>query len=368
MTAMSQAALRVEPGSGRCTASTEPRTFAKQVMFLCAVVMAAGSCDSVHAETKLTPLVRLQSELTADPDDMCFLQVRSSQTSTTSGLIVVSDKSAGRVLLFDGNGEVVDSVAVPKPGNIDVRTGFEFDGQRIPLIVVNQRETDPQLRALTVTDAGGKPTLKILETNIPTGPNYGGCLYESQIDNRLYFFSTVKGGMVQQIEIDGTGTSIAGRKVREWKSTICEGAVADDEAGVVFVSEEMVGIKKLGAEPTDSAVGEYILRIGQHKVAGDLEGITLYETGPRSGYLIVSDQRRNRYVVLDREAPHRFIGSFQVEEARHTDGIDLTTFSLGEQFPNGAFACHADLKNSDRVILLVPLPQLDHWIEDLKAR
>ena len=323
------------------------------VLFAVVGLLLATSPKKVGADVKLMPTVRLQNSFTVDPDDMCFLQLGPAK-----GLTIVSDKSAQKVLLFDDAGHQLDAVELPKPGNIDVRSGFSLGGNRVPLIVVNQRETDPQLRALTIAGLDSAPKLKLLPSRMPTGPNYGGCLYHSPKDGAFYFFSTVKDGLIQQFKIETVDDQVVSTRVRHWESPICEGAVADDELGVVFLGEEQVGIRKIGAEPDEPTDGQFILKIGQHGVTGDIEGLTLLKTGKTSGFLIASDQQSNRFIVLDRKAPHQFLGSFQVDGASDTDGIDLATFSLGPKFPNGAFACHTDADAPGKAVLLVPLPKL----------
>lgn len=298
----------------------------------------------------VVPLVSIKSAATVDPDDMCF-----HQAGDNSGWIIVSDKSAGAILLFDETGRQLDSVAIPKPGNIDIRN-VNRSGQLNPLVVVNQREPRPQLRVLTIeTNAHSEPNLRLVDCDLPTGPNnYGGCLYHSAIDGQTYFFSTTKteGGKVQQFLLnENSNGKFTHTRVRAWYSPICEAAVADDAAGVVFVGEEQVGIRKLGAQPNDPTDGRLILKVGQHGVTGDIEGLTLYRTGPKTGFLIASDQGRDCFVVLDRVAPHRYLGQFQVKGARHTDGIDVAPFSLGKIFSGGAFACHTDGDDGKRILL-----------------
>lgn len=339
---------------------TQRLPFRKLTFVICLLL---ASTLPGFAQVPLPPSIRLRSASTVDPDDMCFVRICAD-----SGVIVVSDKSANMVFLFDDSGQELDSIRLSKPGNIDSRDGFVFAGKRVPLIVVNQREPEPQLRAFTIQQVDGRPRLKLLSTNIPTGPNYGGCLYRGRND-RFYFFSTTEGGVVQQIELlSSTGGSnmptITGKVVRKWNSPICEGAVADDSQHCVFVAEEDRGIRKLGAEPNDPTPGSWIVRVGEHGITGDLEGITLLPTGDTTGFLIASDQKRNRFIVLDRSAPHRFLGEFAIRTAMHSDGVDVTSVPLGARFPHGVFACHTDSQDS-RSVLLTPLPELIELLDGL---
>ena len=208
--------------------------------------------SKAHAQVHLRFDQRIATADTKDPDDLCF--VRSSKGVS---YIVVSDKEASRVFLFDGAGRQLDAVEIHKPGNIDARHDVLIAGAKRPLIAVNQREVDPQLRVLTLDETDDGPRLRLLTSKIWTGPNYGGCL-SRRPDGTLYFFSTVKGGRARQIEIKEENGVLFGRKIKEWDAPICEGAVADDQAGVVFINEEDVGVRKLQTDPRAGTKGDLI--------------------------------------------------------------------------------------------------------------
>ncbi len=76
-----------------------------------------------------------------------------------------------------------------------------------------------------------------------------------------------------------------------------------------------------------------------------MEGLALYHLPGGAGYLIVSNQGKSNFKVYELEVPHRFVGTFAVEGARATDGIDVCNTNLGPLFPNGLFACHTQKGN-----------------------
>jgi 3-phytase len=155
-----------------------------------------------------------------------------------------------------------------------------------------------------------------VEAGISTGPNYGGCLYQSRLDDRLYFIATSEEGIVGQYELKDDGNShVIGERVREWPLGKCEAAVADDATGVLYVGEESQGIWKLGAEPGDPVPGTLISRIGEHGIEGDIEGLALVPTGADTGYLVMSDQGASRFHVFRREGDNDHLGSFQIQTA-----------------------------------------------------
>ena len=95
----------------------------------------------------------------------------------------------------------------------------------------------------------------------------------------------------------------------------CEGAVADDELGCVYLSEETKGVWKFDAEPDAVSTGTLIAAVGENGLKGDVEGLALTQGANGSGLLLVSDQGRNRFVTYQRQAPHQFAGEFMIRRS-----------------------------------------------------
>jgi myo-inositol-hexaphosphate 3-phosphohydrolase len=95
------------------------------------VIAACG--DDV---TSLSPTLQLVAPDTQDQDDMCVWIHPNDATQST---IIASDKSADQVVVYSLEGDVLQSVKLPKPGNIDVRQNIKFNGESMDLVVVNQR-------------------------------------------------------------------------------------------------------------------------------------------------------------------------------------------------------------------------------------
>ena len=81
----------------------------------------------------------------------------------------------------------------------------------------------------------------------------------------------------------------------------------------------------------------------------DREGISIYKTGPKTGYILVSDQGANQFQVFPREGSpenphdHRVIATIPVT-AMSSDGSEATSMALGEDFPKGLFVAMSDNK------------------------
>jgi 3-phytase len=69
--------------------------------------------------------------------------------------------------------------------------------------------------------------------------------------------------------------------------------VADDENGLLYISEEDKGIWKFSAEPGETKPSELLKysTVGANpNIVSDLEGLTIYKQSNDTGYLIASSQ------------------------------------------------------------------------------
>jgi hypothetical protein len=125
---------------------------------------------------------------------------------------------------------------------------------------------------------------------------------------------------------------------------LSEGVTADDVHAKVYLSEELIGIWKLGAEPTDGSAKVMVdkpIAQGGH-IQPDIEGLTIYYKSNGTGYLIGSTQGNSSFNVYTREGNNTYLGTFNIADGaidgvNGTDGIDVTNFPLGPNFPYGFF-------------------------------
>ncbi|MEZ6143824.1 MAG: phytase [Planctomycetaceae bacterium] len=294
------------------------------------------------------PTTKLLNPAAVDQDDLCIWQDINSATRST---IITSDKSANCLFVYDLAGQLLQTIEVPRPGNIDIRSGFPLGGETVDLVVVNQQEEGDRLCCFRV-DRQSRELIRVDRGDIHTGSNYGGCLYHSLMTDKFYAFITSFDAAAEQYELadDGTG-HVIGRKVRDWPIGKSEGAVADDSTGLLYIAEETKGIWRLGAEPGDPTSGELIAEVGKRGLQGDLEGMALTKTG-NGTFLLFSDQGTSTIHVMPLDGTGLTL-PFAVSGAKETDGIDVLMAPLGNQFPRGLFACHSD--DSPCPILLTPM-------------
>ncbi len=315
----------------------------------------SGQLTAVAEDASVRPSVAFIAPATQDQDDGCvWLHPHEPGQST----VIASDKSAGRVFVFDLDGRLLQEITVTKPGNIDIRHQIRFGGETVDLVVVNQRADGFKLVVFRV-DPQSRKLERLEDDHCTTGPNYGGCLYHSRKSGRLFFFCTSETGSVGQYELKADGDrGVTATKVRTLEIGKCEGAVAADASDELFIAEEKKGVWKFSGEPDGPAMGELVVSVGKDGLKGDVEGLALYQPSGRKGaaYLLVSDQGRNRFMVYRGEAPHNFVAEFSVEGAVDSDGIDVCPANLGPQFPEGMFVCHTGRR--PRGLLATPWQQI----------
>src|SRR4029453_6465662 len=69
-----------------------------------------------------------------------------------------------------------------------------------------------------------------------------------------------------------------------------EAVAIDDELGFVYYSDEQYGIRKYYADPDAPDAARELAAFGLDGYRGDREGLAIYETGERTGYIVSNDQ------------------------------------------------------------------------------
>ncbi len=314
----------------------------------------------------VAPTMRLHDDTALDQDDLCiWIHPKDADKST----VIASDKKTGCIYVYALDGKTLQTVLLPHPGNVDIRYSVVFRTNPVDVVVVNfDQAEDPRL-AVFVVNPSTRKLERYDDEAIRTGKSYGGGLYHSRTTGKLHAFVTSRNGDVEQYVLRLEGDRITADQVRAWKlERTCEGLVADDEAGVIFVAEEEHGIWRLNAEVVegsdaleDTPPGILTMKVRELGLRGDIEGLAIYRRPGGEGYLLVSDQGPSQFRVHDLKPPHRLRGLFCVSGAEDTDGIDVTSAPLGKPFPRGVFICHTDREDSP--LLLVPWERIANRLE-----
>lgn len=267
--------------------------------------------------------------------------------------ILGTDKRTG-LYVYDMQGKVVQEFAVGRLNNVDVR------GQ---LAAASLRD-DNSLQLFSISAAGEFS----LAANIPTdlAEIYGLCMGHDAATNTNYVYVNSKSGRIQQYRVSTEG----GELVRELKvPSQPEGCAVDDAGQRLFVGEEDVAVWLFDAAADGPVEGAQIVKVAEHpELVDDIEGVAYAEVDG-APLLFVSSQGNDSYIVFDGAAPWALRSHFRIrtnielglDGASETDGIEVTTLSLGKGFEQGAFMVQDGrnrMPEAGQNIKLVPLEQI----------
>jgi len=275
-------------------------------------------------------------------------------------LVIGTDKdSDGGLYVFDLKGKEVPGKTVhglKRPNNVDIGYGLPLGGRPTDFALVTERETG-LLRAFRLPDMQplDHGNLAVFEGDA-AGERMpmGIALYTRPTDKAIFAVVSRKTGPKQgylaqyQLADDGRGQlkMTLMRKFGAWSGNKeIESVAVDNELGFIYYSDEGVGVRKYAADP---ARGDTELALfARTGFAEDHEGISIYKTGPRTGYLLVSDQGASQFRFFPRQGtvadPNAHPELRMVKVAAHfSDGSDVTNVPLNAQFPHGLFVAMSD--------------------------
>ncbi len=267
-------------------------------------------------------------------------------TDPARSAIIATDKKGG-MLVYDLSGKRLQYLADGKMNNVDLRHDFKLGGKSVTLVTASDRTRkaiaiytiDPDTRLLTSVADGVQAT--------GLSDPYGLCMYRNR-KGATFVFVSDPDGLVRQWKLVATPAGkVRAEPVRDVKfDTQTEGCVADDANGALYVAEEDVALWRLDAEPATGTARKAVARVADNPaLKDDLEGVGLYAQAGGKGYLVVSSQGNNSYALFRREGDNAYVGSFAViadgatgiDGISETDGLDVTSASLGAGLEGGAF-------------------------------
>ncbi len=185
---------------------------------------------------------------------------------------------------------------------------------------------------------------------VPTGrlEPYGIC--SGREDGRDLAGVTYKDGTIEIWTVSASPTELTGELLTTVKlATQLEGCVFDEAQGLLFVGEENHGLWKMAYRDAAPVPDQIDVGGGAAGLVADVEGVSLWRGKDGAGWLVVSAQSDNRFVVYDRKAPHTAMGSFSIGEnaalgidaVTHTDGLDVFSGAL-TGYPRGILTVQDD--------------------------
>jgi 3-phytase len=264
---------------------------------------------------------------------------------------IIGTNKKGGLYVYDLAGKVTQSAPGGLPNNVDTRDGFPWPEGVAPIVATSDRidnsiaiyRFDPKTKTLD-PKARARISSGFVEV-------YGITL--GRLGNDFVVVATGKNGDVAQWTLSHTGATIAATRTRSFSlGSIAEGCVVDDDAGVLYISQELVGLWRVALDPAKGDEITLVDGVGpKGKLAADVEGVTLWREPNGGGYLVVSAQGQSRFNVYDRAGANTYRGTFAVagsadgtvDAVTTTDGLDASSAPLGLAFPRGILVVQDDL-------------------------
>jgi len=298
--------------------------------------------------TALSPTI-ITEKVRHDSDDPA---IWVNPADATKSLIIGTDKDKdGGLYAFDLKGKIVKRVDnIQRPNNVDIAYGFTLNGKKVDIAITTERETN-KLRIFTLPDLvavdnGGLEVFVGEQERAPMGIS----IYTRPSDHAIFAVVGRKSGpadgyLWQYQLIDAGNGIIGGKVVRKFgkysgKKEI-EAIAVDNELGFIYYSDEQTGVRKYIADP-DAKNDEQLAIFAKTGFSADHEGIAIYKTGEKTGYILVSNQGSQTFMVYPREGGSGDSNQYPLlteipVKALETDGADAISINLGSEFPKGIF-------------------------------
>lgn len=269
----------------------------------------------------------------------------------TKSLVVGTDKDTeGGLYLYDLNGKIIKkSIPLLRPNNVDIAYGLMINGKKTDIAVTTERLTNKirifSLPDLEPIDNGGIEVFAGEELRDPMGV----ALYTRSSDKAIFAIVGRKTGpsgtYLWQYQLSGNSGSVTATVVRKFGTFSgrkeIEAIAVDNELGYVYCCDEQVGIRKYMADPSAKNDNELAF-FGAKDFKGDHEGIAIYKKTATTGYILVSNQQANTFMVYPREGangnPNEYPLLAEIPTSTiECDGADVTSINLGGKYSNGMF-------------------------------
>lgn len=318
------------------------------------IIILAGGIFLVNCSSKLAPVSKdaLKPTVVTEPTphDTDDPAIWINKNNPAASLIIGTDKeeASGGLYVYDLQGKIVNKVyPMDRPNNVDITYDFDLNEKKVDIAIATERKQNkirifslPDLKPL---DNGGIAVFEDSDLKDPMGI----AIYTHPTTQKVYAIVGRKegtsGSYLYQYELKAKNGSIQANLVRKFgnysgKKEI-EAIMVDNELGYVYYSDETVGIRKYYADPEKG--NDELALFGTEDFKRDHEGITLYKTSKTEGYILVSDQQTNNFIVYPREGSnganqHEMIAKIPFSTVE-CDGADAVNFNFGNNYTNGIF-------------------------------
>jgi 3-phytase len=304
---------------------------------LLGLALLAGACATDTVASITVPALRETAPMTGVGDRADDPAVWTHPTDVARSLILGTNKDEG-LHVYNLEGEELQKLPVGMVNNVDVRDNIAA-ASNDQTNGVSWFRIDPATRMVT----------HVGDAKVQRVEPYGICV--GKVDGKLHTVVTYKDGAAELWAVKDGGTGLPemtlARTVQFGGQL--EGCVFDDEAGRLFVGQEEYGLWAVDLNDAASRPVEIDSIAKANGLVADVEGMSIYIGKQGAGYLVVSAQSADRYVIYDREPPHAVMGVIKVgpsadgavDAVSHTDGLDVSSAPLPD-FPAGVLVVQDD--------------------------
>lgn len=288
------------------------------------------------------------------PNDTDDPAIWYNKQDPTQSLVIGTDKgdTTGGIFVFNLQGKLLPEISITgldRPNNIDVAYGLLLNGNETDIAVFTERGRN-MIRVVSVPDfkfidGGGIPVFA--DDSPAMRAPMGVALYKNPSGHIFAFVSRKNGpseGYLHQYRLIPDDSVVKGVFVRAFgafsgKKEI-ESIAVDQELGYVYYSDEGAGVRKYYADADKG--NEELALFATNEVKGDHEGLSIYYGKNGDGYIILSDQQANRFLVYSRKGSGRHSHHHQLiqivnSQTQESDGSDIIHLPLNQMFPKGMF-------------------------------
>lgn len=259
-------------------------------------------------------------------------------------LIFGTNKTQG-LEVYSLEGNRLANYSIGRLNNVDVATNIPLGDTVYDIVAATNRDYD-RIDVWTIHKDALK--LKLLsDTSMKTNIEgvYGFCLWNDLAHKKTFAFVNNKEGNVEQWELVQDSAQFKFHLVHSFKAAgQVEGMVVDPIDRVLYLGEEQGGVFAYNLDNmNDDRLRVPLSGVENLDLQYDIEGLAIY-AGEGRRLLVTSSQGNNRYAVYDIDRDYRYLGVFGVKDkygdrTQETDGIDIYSGAVGDQFPHGIFLC-----------------------------
>ena len=241
---------------------------------------------------------------------------------------------------------------------VAVRDGFPLAGGSRTLVVTANTNFNG-LAAYVVDAQGADRLVRIGPAGFLSGTAFSTvALYRSTATGRFYVFAGSQGGLLQQFELSGEDGGVTATAVRTLLTGggAVAGVVADEDTGLLFVTEQGQGLWRYSAEPDGGQGRQQVAAVGGGQLGTSVGRVSLYRARNGEGYLLVADTTADAFAVFERRS-QAFVGAFQLVADGGIDRVEdpvalaVSSRPVGPDFPDGVFVAHDALDTPDNLKL-----------------